>query len=138
MQWMSIVLWRCLALVFVALAIVGIALPVMPTVPFLIAALWAASKGWPWLETKLLNHPRYGADVQAWREQGCIRRKAKWAATLLMAASYIILWFMKLPPTYLKVAVGLLLAVVATWLWLRPEPAILPNTSGVSNENPNS
>lgn len=138
MQWMSIVFWRCLALSFVALAFVGILLPVIPTVPFLLAALWAASKGWPALEAKLLNHPRYGADIRAWRQQRCIRRNAKWAATLLMTGSYLILWLLKLPPTYVKVMVGLILAAVAVWLWLRPEPPTLPDTSGVANENTKS
>lgn len=138
MQWVSIVFWRCFALVFVALGFVGLLLPVMPTVPFLIAALWAASKGWPSLEAKLLSHPKYGPDILAWRERRCIRRNAKWAATIMMAGGYIVLWFMKFPPTYLKIIVGIVLTTVAIWLWLRPEPQILPKTSGVADENPKS
>ena len=60
MKWMYITVWRCIAILFVLLGIIGLALPVMPTVPFLIVALWAASKGWPQLETWLLNNPKDG------------------------------------------------------------------------------
>lgn len=50
-------LWRALALVFVALGLIGAFLPVLPTVPFLLAAAWAAGRGWPALEDWLLGHP---------------------------------------------------------------------------------
>ena len=42
-----VLLWRVLALVCVALALVGVVLPGLPTVPFLLVAAWAGSRGWP-------------------------------------------------------------------------------------------
>ena len=93
MKWMYITVWRCIAILFVLLGIIGLALPVMPTVPFLIVALWAASKGWPQLETWLLNHPKYGPDLIAWREHRQIRRRNKIIAILMMASGYLISWF---------------------------------------------
>lgn len=113
--------WRCLALVFVAIGLVGIALPVMPTVPFLIAALWAASKGWPELEQKLLDHPKYGPDIRAWREKRSIRRNAKWLTSVMMASGYIIMWLMPFPPIWLKLSVGVIMLIIAVWIWRRPE-----------------
>ncbi|WP_198678804.1 YbaN family protein [Idiomarina aquatica] len=121
MQWMTTVFWRCLALSFVALGFIGLLLPVMPTVPFLIVALWAASKGWPSLERKLLEHPKYGADIRAWRETRSVRRSAKWAAILMMTGGYIILWFIQWPPVWLKITVGVILVSVGSWLWTRPD-----------------
>ncbi|HNO41919.1 MAG TPA: DUF454 family protein, partial [Ottowia sp.] len=53
-------LWRALALLSLLLGGVGAMLPVLPTVPFLLLAAWAASKGWPALEIWLLNHRRLG------------------------------------------------------------------------------
>ena len=45
-------------------AAIGAVLPGLPTVPFLLVAAWAGGKGWPALEVKLLNHPRYGPTLR--------------------------------------------------------------------------
>ena len=50
-------LWRGLAVLSLLLGIVGAMLPVLPTVPFLLLAAWAASKGWPALEIWLWRRP---------------------------------------------------------------------------------
>lgn len=113
-------LWRALALVALALAAIGAVLPGLPTVPFLLVAAWAGGKGWPALEDKLLNHPRYGPTLRRWRERGAISRKAKWAATLMMAASAGVIVFSS-APIHAKWGVPLLMAAVAAWMWRRPE-----------------
>lgn len=114
------VLWRSLAVVSVVLGAIGMVLPVMPTVPFLIVAAWAASRGWPRLETWLLEHPRYGLQIRRWREHGAIPRRAKWFASLMMVAS---VGSLALSPAalWLKLAVPAFMAVVALWLWTRPD-----------------
>lgn len=114
--------WRTLALFFVLLGIIGIALPVMPTVPFLIAALWAASKGWPRLESWLINHPKYGPDIRAWRENRVVKRRSKVLALVMMTGGYVILWlFVPQVPVWLKTVVGVVLISVGYWLATRPE-----------------
>ena len=62
-------LWRALALVSLLLGAIGAMLPVLPTVPFLLLAAWAASKGWPALEIWLLNHRRLGPPLVQWRRR---------------------------------------------------------------------
>lgn len=115
-------LWRALALFFVLLGLIGIALPVMPTVPFLIAAWWAASKGWPRLEAWLLNHPKYGPDIKAWRDHRVIKRRSKIIALVMMATGYLVLWlFVPQVPVWLKAIVGVVLVVVGCWLATRPD-----------------
>jgi uncharacterized membrane protein YbaN (DUF454 family) len=112
--------WRGLALVFLALGMLGVVLPGLPTVPFLLAAAWAAGRGWPALEQWLLNHPRYGSGIVRWRERGVVPRPAKWAASLMMLLSAAALGAS--PATiYVKVAAPILMAAVALWLWARPE-----------------
>ena len=113
-------LWRALALVALALAAIGAVLPGLPTVPFLLVAAWAGGKGWPALEERLLNHPRYGPTLRRWRERGAISRQAKWAATLMMTASALVIVFTG-APIHAKVGVPLLMAAVAVWMWRRPE-----------------
>ena len=113
-------LWRVLALVLVALGLVGAFLPVLPTVPFLLAAAWAAGHGWPALERWLLAHPRYGGHIVRWRQSGAVPRRAKWAATGMMSLSAAVLLATG-APLAVKVGAPLAMAAVAVWLWRRPE-----------------
>ena len=112
--------WRALAIVCVILAVIGMILPVMPTVPFLIVAAWAAGRGWPRLEVWLLEHPRYGPDIRRWREHGSIPRRAKWLATSMMVLSTVVLMVMSVA-VWVKFAAPAMMTFVALWLWTRPE-----------------
>jgi hypothetical protein len=114
-------LWRALALVLVALGVIGAFLPVLPTVPFLLAAAWAAGHGWPALEQRLLAHPRYGEYILRWRQSGAVPRRAKWAATVMMMLSTVVLLTTGAPMA-VKIGAPLFMAAVAVWLWRRPEP----------------
>ncbi len=113
-------LWRMAAVLFIVLGMLGVLLPVVPTVPFLLAAAWAASHGWPALEQWLLGHPRYGEPIRQWRSGGVVPRRAKWGATLMMFCSAILL-AMTQAPVALKAGVPAVMAMVAIWLWRRPE-----------------
>lgn len=113
-------LWRCLASVFLGLGALGVVLPGLPTTPFLLVAAWAGARGWPALEARLLDHPRYGHLIRDWRERRAVPRRAKWLATALMLTSAVLLW---LSPVALSVrlAVTVIVLCVALWLWMRPE-----------------
>jgi uncharacterized membrane protein YbaN (DUF454 family) len=113
-------LWRTLALMCVAFGLLGVVLPVLPTVPFMLAAAWAAGRGWPELELRLLNNRYFGPHIRRWREHGAVPRSAKWAASALMAFSAGLLFIVETPP-WARVGVLLTLGVVAAWLWTRPE-----------------
>ncbi|MFN3860514.1 MAG: YbaN family protein [Roseateles sp.] len=113
-------LWRALALLSLALGLVGVVLPVLPTVPFLLLAAWAAGKGWPALEAWLLAHAHFGPHIRRWRERGAVPRRAKWLASLMMAVSATGLALSPLPLA-VKIAVPAVMLAVAIWLWRRPE-----------------
>lgn len=115
-----ILLWRILALACVVLALIGVVLPGLPTVPFLIVAAWAGGRGWPALEARVLAHPRYGPIVREWRERGSVPRRAKWVASTMMVASAVVMWFSAMP-RWAVAGVCAVMLVVAIWLWRRPE-----------------
>ena len=117
---LATLLWRLLAAVSIALAVVGIVLPILPTVPFVLVAAWAASRGWPALEKRLLAHPRYGPLIVRWRESGAVPRPAKWFATLGMSASSVLL-VLSQAPRWLQLLGVVLMLSIAIWLWRRPE-----------------
>lgn len=115
------VLWRLLALGSLALGLVGVFLPVLPTVPFVLLAAWAASRGWPALDAWLLSHAHFGPAIRQWRAHGAVPRRAKWVATLAMSGSALMLLFVPLSG-WLRAAVYAVLVAVGIWLWRRPEP----------------
>jgi uncharacterized membrane protein YbaN (DUF454 family) len=116
----KVLFWRISTVVALAFGIIGIALPVVPTVPFLILAAWTSSKGWPAIEVWLLNHPVHGPPIRRWREHGVVPRRVKWVATLMMATSAVGIQFFALPE-WVRITTPLIMGAVAVWLWLRPE-----------------
>ncbi|MZR63574.1 YbaN family protein [Alcanivorax sp. DP30] len=113
--------WRFLAICFVTLGMIGVVVPGLPTVPFLLVAAWAGTRGWPALEQWLLEHPRYGEPILQWRQNGAVSRRAKCAASTMMLISIMIISFSN---AYIavKIVVPLMLCVTLLWLWNRPEP----------------
>jgi len=111
-----------LAVVSLALGILGLFLPVVPTVPFVLLAAWAAARSSPRLSRWLEEHPRFGQHIRDWRRGGVVRRPAKWMASALMSASAITMLVLLGPRWFVLAAIGVM-AVVLVWLWLRPERA---------------
>lgn len=116
------VFYLCLGWLMVATGIVGAFLPVLPTTPFLLIALWCFSKSSPKLEAWLLSHPKFGEPLRNWRENGAIPRRAKIAAVALMTMSYAIFWFGTEPPPLRAAIVAAVMIGAALFVTTRPEP----------------
>jgi uncharacterized membrane protein YbaN (DUF454 family) len=112
--------WRSLALLCTALGLIGVFVPGLPTVPFLLVAAWAGSKGWPALEAWLLNHPRHAPAIRRWRDHRAVPRRAKWLASATMVVSLVLI-ALSAAVWWLKLGMALFLGSVAAWLWRRPE-----------------
>lgn len=113
-------MWFLLGAGAMALAIIGIALPVVPTVPFLLVAVWAFARSSPRLREKILEHPTYGPPIRAWQERGAIGRPAKlWAVTAMSLGVALAIW-MGLPLWVVAVQAGVCLAA-GLFVVTRPE-----------------
>ena len=113
--------WLLVAYASAAVALAAVVVPVLPTTPFALLAVFAAARGSDRLHRYLLSHRVLGPLLADWQRHRAVRRGAKQAATAWMAGSAVVVAFTA-PSLVLAAAVVALLAVVATWLWLRPEP----------------
>ena len=118
--------WWLLAYVALGLGLLGVVLPGLPTVPFILLSAWAAAQGSERLHRWLLAHPRFGPAIVDWQRDGAVARRSKWLATGAMSASAVLLLGVAWLTGYARwwaVAVPVAcMAAVATWLWMRPEP----------------
>lgn len=72
-----------------ALGLVGIALPLLPTVPFVLLAAFCFARSNPAWERRLLVHPVWGPHIEAWRTKGAISRHGKRMAAAAFVMSGI-------------------------------------------------
>ena len=109
-----------LAWLSLASAALGVVLPVLPTVPFVLVAARAAARSSPRLSTWLLQHPRFGHLIRDWHAGGVVQRRSKWIASATMAASALLMlwWVGPRWPAWLAMAC---MGSVLLWLWRRPE-----------------
>ena len=114
-------LWWLLAYASLGLGLVGIVVPGLPTVPFVLLAAFAAARGSQRLREWLLAHRHFGPVIRDWEAQGAVSRRAKRVATLAMAICAGIM-FLTAPRWWMAATGTAIMAVVATWLWRRPEP----------------
>ncbi|CAN7272235.1 YbaN family protein [Phenylobacterium sp. LjRoot225] len=115
-------LWLALGFVFVALGFVGVLLPLVPTTIFLILAAACFARSSPRLEAWLLNHPRFGPTLRAWRDEGAISRRGKALACGGMATGYLLFWLAARPSLMVAVIVGAAMAACAGYVLSRPAP----------------
>jgi uncharacterized membrane protein YbaN (DUF454 family) len=118
-----------LGCLFVALGFIGAVLPLMPTTVFLIAAAWAFGRSSPRLERWLLNHPKFGPMLVAWRESGAIPRRGKIAACCGIAFGFVMFLVTSNPPWWLIGVVFASMLVIALWIVSRPETAPVKTAS---------
>ncbi|MEM0910254.1 MAG: YbaN family protein [Pseudomonadota bacterium] len=104
------------------LAVIGIALPLLPTTPFAIVAAFCFSKSSPRFHRMLLNNRFLGPTLKAWEEQGSISLKAKITSTVMMYAlvSYPLIFIIE-SNTVRAVVLGTMICV-SIYIWTRPNP----------------
>jgi uncharacterized protein len=115
-------LWMALGLVLTGIGFVGLFVPLLPTTDFLLLALPCFARSSVRLETWLIEHPRVGPPLRAWRTQRAIPRHAKIAATLGIAAGYTFFVALVRPGLLLALIVAAAMLACAIWILRRPSP----------------
>lgn len=106
--------------VMLALGVIGMFLPLMPTTIFLILAAWFFSKSSERLEAWLLGHKYLGPTIVNWRRHGVIAPRAKLLACTGMALGFLLFWLGAHPALWLLLIVAVSLVLCAWYVLSRP------------------
>ena len=130
-------MFATLGIIFFVTGLIGVFLPVLPTTPFMLLALWAFSNSSKRLHDYIWNHKRYGPMVRAWKQHGAIPKRAKISALLVMSASATFVLFFSGAPLYGVIAALSLMLIGAVFILTRPtlrQDAALAQTEETSAE----
>jgi uncharacterized membrane protein YbaN (DUF454 family) len=109
------ILWFSGGLLAVALGTLGMFLPLLPTVPFLLLAVFCFAKSSPAWAAKILHHPFIGKPLREWLQYKGIRKKDKIFSVAFLWVSILISIFFV---TMLWVRILLLVVAVAVTIHL--------------------
>ena len=112
-------LYLAAGVLFVGLGAVGAILPLLPTVPFLLLAVFCFARSNPEWERRIIEHPTWGPQIEDWRERRAIARKAKVGAVATLLAGVGFTWF-TLGAPWVWISVGALV-VIGGWIVTRSE-----------------
>lgn len=113
-------IWAAAGLICVALGTIGLFLPFLPTVPFLLAAGFFFGKSSVRLHRWLLAHQVLGPPIRRWNERGAISRKAKIFASGSCAAALLMSAGLGFSARVIGVQ-AIALAGVMVFIWTRPD-----------------
>ena len=109
-----------LGYVSLALGVIGIVLPILPTTPFILLAAFAFSRSSEKLHRWILGHKLYGPLISNWQKHGVIRPRAKWTAvTLIILLGGPSIYFLG-APVYLKALLAAICGCVVFFIVTRP------------------
>jgi len=114
------ILYGLLAYTSLAIGLIAIVVPGLPTTEFILLAAWAATRSSPRLSAWLENHRLFGPMIVNWREGKVIARKAKVSATVSMLVCSVVMYLTLKHHWFLYAAIGLMV-LVNLWIWSRPE-----------------
>ena len=114
------ILWFFLGGSSLGLGVLGVFLPLLPTVPFLLLAAYAFSNSSDKMHNWLLNHRFLGPSISDWNQNRVIRKRAKIAAITAMLASIIATLVFGVAYKYV-LAQALILGFVGRFIWRQKE-----------------
>ncbi|MFO7542186.1 MAG: YbaN family protein [Thiobacillus sp.] len=105
-----------LGALFVALGVLGLFLPVLPTTPFMLLATACFARSSRRIHRWLLNHPRFGPILHEWQAHRSMPYRAKRTALLLIALSFSVSIVFFVPGWPAKVAMGVGGLILGIWI----------------------
>jgi len=128
------VVYFSLGWMFFALGLIGVLLPVVPTTPFMLLALWGFARSSDKFHNWLYTHRFFGPPLQQWNKHRVIPLIAKVMSVSFMSISFVMMMFSSYLVMWQKLSVAALMLYGAWFILSKPSkpPA---NTKDNSEEN---
>ena len=126
-----LMVYKCIGFLFLGLAILGVALPLLPTTPFVLVAASCFAKSSARLHQKLLDNKIFGPLIINWENHRIISLRAKSIALSTMFLS--VCWsFYMLEQVYLQLMVAVLVLGPSIFIIRLPTSVALPIKNNVN------
>ena len=104
----------------IGLAMTGLFLPVLPTTPFVLLAIFLFGKSQPEKIQEIMQHPKLGPFVQDYLDPQGIPMKSKIKALLVLWLSILISVTFFIPLIAIKMLILSIASLVSIWIWMKP------------------
>lgn len=112
-------IWAGLGCLSLLCGLIGVVLPLIPTVPFVLLAAFFFARSSERLHNWLLSHPTFGPAIVDWQTHGAVSLRGKKMATLGCAAVLSMSVILGLRWQIILIQV-VTLSCVMLFLWTRP------------------
>lgn len=103
-----------------ALAIVGIVLPLLPTTPFLLVSAFCFARSSPKFHDWLLAHPYFGTVIKEWQQYRAISKRSKISAMVVILFTMVLSVALRVPTSILIIQI-IVLSLSALFILTRPD-----------------
>ncbi len=110
---------------FFSLGFIGAFVPVLPTTPLMLLALWCFARSSQRFHDWLYSHALFGPPLQQWREHRVIPMAAKVVALVFMAGSLVYLFVFLDSPAWARTAMSV--GMAAGCLFILTKPSLPPH-----------
>ncbi len=125
-------LFAVLGTTFLAIAAVGVVVPVLPSTPFVLLAAACYLRASTSLHQRLLRSRTFGPTIAAWQEHRAIPPRAKAIAIVTIIGTFAVSIFFVVEHLPLQLGLAVLGVILVAWLARRPSwsPATATGTAG--------
>ncbi|WP_455480814.1 YbaN family protein [Bartonella sp. B12(2025)] len=104
----------------IVLGVIGVVLPIMPTVPFLLIASWCFARSSPRFHHWLHNHRVFGPPIKQWEEKRAISIVIKVFAVVSMVCGFLSFLVMIHPALWFALLIAAILLLIIIYIITRP------------------
>lgn len=112
-------LWFAAGMFLVAVAFIGIYLPLLPWSTPTVGAAYCFAKSSQRMHDWLYSHPLFGPFLTGWQEKRIFPTRAKYLMVVTMCSSLVIMWFTTGNLTAISWTAGFMF-LVCCWGWRYP------------------